>query len=114
MIDGRRVYSACAFMDNVFVFWGVWKDASGVWTALSYWLKFNTTSKKWNRIGGMRQTRENSACAVFEGGVVVSVGCDSNVEALNTEEPCDCWQVVVDAQHCSRWEVPQKFSCSKK
>ena len=86
MYDGREYYCICSFMNKIYIFGG----CGGVNESysLNSSLKFdpNCTKKiKWNRIAKMNQRRQDAACAVFHGKIVVSGGWDfDNLNNLET------------------------------
>ena len=91
MYDDRYDFCACAFMDEIFIiggcYWGclhkiITKDC----------LKLNTKDNSWKKISNMNEPRRNSACAVFQGSIVVSGGEDSERLNLNTVESYDVFQ----------------------
>ena len=52
-------------------------------------VKFDTKSKIWKEVHRMNEARSLSACAVYEGKLVVSGGCNNNGRSLNTVEAYD-------------------------
>ena len=68
MVDGRCGFSACSFMDQVYIIGGCCKGM------LSSCFEFDTKNKSWTEHCGMNEARAGSACAVFQGKVVVSGG----------------------------------------
>ena len=87
MLDDRILYTACAYMDSIFVIGGTLKLDS--WITLNSCLQFNTTSKKWKEVSRMTEARERLVSAVFEGRIIVSGGEDGRFRTLNTVEAYD-------------------------
>ena len=71
-------------MDKIFVFGG----GHNYIYATNSCLQFNTKDCKWKEVAGMNDSRRSSACAVFEGRIVVAGGND-NYARLNTVESYD-------------------------
>ena len=87
MVDDRKYFSFCSFMDSVFIIGGrIGGFKNGYDLATCF--EFNTKSLNWNRISGMGNERKHSACSVFEGRIVVSGG-NNNFVRLNTVEAYD-------------------------
>ena len=83
MSDDRRSFSACSFMDSIYIVGGVGRDST-----TNACVEFNTKTSKWKVISNMNEGRNSPACSVFEGRVVVSGGLGIN-GASNTVEVYD-------------------------
>ena len=77
--DCRKFYCACFFMKSLYVFGGY--DAYGYIhvvqkkdNTLRTCIKYDTQSNKWSSITSMQNKRSYSACAVFEGKIVLAGG----------------------------------------
>ena len=80
MFDKRDRFCACGFMDNLYVFGGIFTSC----------LQFDTERKFWKEIARMKGgARKRSACAVFNGNIVVSGGMDRRYNDLNSVESYD-------------------------
>ena len=84
MHDRRNEYSSCAFMHKIFIFGG--SDNHG---GTSSCLRLDTNENGWKTISRMSIPRQCSACAVFEGNIVVSGGYTNDVDELNSVESYD-------------------------
>ena len=84
MIDYRGLYSACSFMDDVYIIGGLKSD----WQNTATCFKFNTKSFNWKEISRMNMARRVSASSVFEERIFVSGGRNFNGE-FNTVEAYD-------------------------
>ena len=88
MYDGRTGFCTCSFMDKIYIFGG-YNKYSSLHSALQFDPNF-TNYHKWTKIARMDQAREDAACAVFEGNIVVCGGNnDNNRDSLNTVESYD-------------------------
>ena len=85
MYDGRGWYCICAFMDKIFVLGGTHQYMDSTNTCL----QFNTKDCEWKEVAGMNEARRKSACAVFEGRIVVAGGRDDADVRLNSVESYD-------------------------
>ena len=72
--NGRNGYSVCGFMDKIFIFGGRYLHKDNRKTDTNSCLQFNTNDNTWKEVTGMNEARSGSACAVFEGRIVVSGG----------------------------------------
>ena len=84
MRDGRKWFCVCAFMDKIFMFGG--SNRKGTTSSC---LQLDPDCFKWKKIAAMNEAREVSACAVFEGRIVVCGGIDNNSNSLNSVESYD-------------------------
>ena len=84
MMDFRRFFSACSFMDYVDIMGG-YKCNGAYNTATCF--EFNTKSLKWKEVSSMNDRRKQSASSVFEGRIIVSGGYNNG--SLNTVEAYD-------------------------
>ena len=91
MYDDRETFCSCAFMNKIFIIGG-YAYEDGEWTTTNTCLQFNTKDNNWKKVARMSQARDNAACTVFEGRIIISGGRDNNDE-LNTVESYD---VVAD------------------
>ena len=88
MIDDRRSFSACSFMDNIYIIGGhIGDNIDGHDTATCF--EFNTKSLNFYGISKMNTAKKTFACSVFEGRVVASGGMNHNNDRLNTVEAYD-------------------------
>ena len=77
----------CSFIDKIYIFRG---NNKGSLLDSSLQVHPNCTgNQKWKQVAGMIQARDNAACAVFEGKIVVSGGYDNNDNDLNIVETYD-------------------------
>ena len=81
--DRRSGFCACSFIDKLYVIGGFSRLV-----ASTSCIEFDTKHLKWNEIAGMNEARYESACAVFEGRIVVSGGINRG-QRLNTVEAYD-------------------------
>ena len=88
MYDDRENFSACAFMDKIFIIGG-WYYADEERTTTNSCLQFDTKDNNWKEVAGMNEARRCAACTIFEGRIVVSGGWDENYNELNTIESYD-------------------------
>ena len=94
-----KVFCACAFMDKVFIIGGYYfvRDDNELYEpefdATNSCLQYDTKDNTWKEVVGMNEARRNTACAVFEGNIVVSGGIDNNYIDLKTVES---YNVVAD------------------
>ena len=86
MMDDREHFSACSFMDNVYILDGL-SNYIIVGNNTPTCLKFDTKSLDWKEISRMSNARMFSASSVFEGRIVVSGG--RFFDRLNTVEAYD-------------------------
>ena len=97
MFDNRRQFAVCAFMDTLFVFGGYfyqYKNNNALYKTTideitNQCLKFHTKEKRWKKVCGMYDVRSYSACAVFQGNIVVAGGFDASQRFLDTVESYD-------------------------
>ena len=82
MMDDRMLFSACSFMDNVYIMGGRFNNGR-IWQNKATCFEFNTKSLDWKEISRMSNARRDLACSVFEGRIVVSGGSNIIVN-LNT------------------------------
>ena len=87
--DDRRFFCLCAFIDKIFIIGGTFRH----WTRTKSCFQFGTKYYNWKEVAGMNEAREDAACAVFDGTVVVSGGWGNDGDELNTVEAYD---VVAD------------------
>ena len=88
MFDNRQAFCACTFMENIYVIGGCYY-ADEEWTVTKSCLQFDTKDNNWKEVAAMNEAKDSVACAVFEGKIVVSGGCDNNNDKLNTVESYD-------------------------
>ena len=91
MIDERRYFCACAFMDKTFILGGKFFKNN---RATKSCLKFDTrnemfSDKSWKEIARIKETKYFAAGTVFQGNVIVSGGKDDNDNFLNIVESYD-------------------------
>ena len=67
-------------------------DNNYSFTSLSSCLQFNTRDNSWKKVFGMNVERDDAACIVFHGNIVVSGGRDNNYDSLNTVESYDVFR----------------------
>ena len=86
MVDTRRSFSACSFMDSVYIFGGRAKHITPR-LEIATCFEFDTKSLDWKEISKMSNARSLLACSVFEGRIVVSGGNNNGI--LKTVEVYD-------------------------
>ena len=79
MYDKRQCFCACSFMNNVYVIGGSFKRPC---------IEFKTKDNKWRKVASMNEARTRSACAVYDGRIVVSGGFGRGA-ILNSVEAYD-------------------------
>ena len=94
------VYSACAFMDKIFVIGGFING-----NVTNYCLQFDTSNYSWKEVARMNEARSGAACAVFEERVVVAGGWGSHYSILNSVESYDV--------HSNRWSQLPNMNTAK-
>ena len=87
MYDNRTGYCICSFMNKLYIIGG-YNKCSSLLSALQFDPNC-TSNNKWNEVARMNQARDNAACVVFEGKIVVSGGLNINYRALSTVESYD-------------------------
>ena len=95
-------FHVCSFKQNLFVIGGNYKYETFLNTCLKYEVKHN----KWSSIGNMNERKDDLACTVFDGKIVVSGGWNSrsdlkSVEAYDHHD--DKWIFLPD-MHFERYE----------
>ena len=81
MYDERGDFCACSFTDSIYVIGGYLDGPT------NSCIQFDTKYRNWKEICRLNETRNEAACAVFEGRVVVSGG--EREEKLRTVEAYD-------------------------
>ena len=111
MMDDRIFFSACSFMDNVYIIGGQFCHVIGEdETATCF--ELNTKSLKWKEVSRMNTARDLSACSVFEGRIIISGGRFHDI--LNTVEAYDhvgnSWENIVNMviERCGHKSVAVK------
>ena len=97
--DERSCFCVSTFMKELYVFGGIsYKNTQyGRYTATCF--KLNNSLNKWSYVAPMKINRNNAACAVFEGRLVVTGGNTSTslVEAYDHHE--DKWTFLGKMQN---------------
>ena len=105
MHDDREQFSACSFMDKVYLFGGNYRDKNR--TVTNSCIQFNTKDQTWKECAEMNQHRTQSACAVFQGSIVVCGGGSNVRRQTNTVEVydhvADAWSYMPNMMHTKRW-----------
>ena len=70
LIETKVNYSVCSFMQKLFVIGG--RDTYNKYDRKDTCMFYEKQSDSWTTIEAMMECRENSACTVFEGKIVVS------------------------------------------
>ena len=89
MADKRLNFSACAFIDKIFIFGGYRSNENDDYSATNSCLGFSAKYSSWNEVTSMSVARESSSCVVFQGNIVVSGGEGVNEDSLSTVESFD-------------------------
>ena len=84
--DDRYLFCACAYMETIYIFGGYFRHNC---VTTDSCLQFCTKDKSLMKIARMKEPKCYSACAVFQGNIVVSGGVDINSNGLNTVESYD-------------------------
>ena len=89
MHDGRTKFCVCSFLCKIYVIGGAIKDVPIKSCAV-----YDTKSRAWSSIAGMREERKCADCATFEGRVVVTGGVNAQFDPLNSVAAFECgsWQ----------------------
>ena len=69
--DDRRNFSTCSFMKNIYVFSGCTDKLS-----LNTCYKYETKRSKWQFLSSMNMYRQNAACTIYKGKIVLTGGYD--------------------------------------
>ena len=88
MFDQRTHYCVCAFMDKIFVIGGFY-DEGVVHNVTNSCLQFDTKHDTLIEVSGMNEVRFDTACAVFEGNIVVAGGLNIGYNKLRRVESYD-------------------------
>ena len=89
MVDERKHFCTCAFMNEIFIVGGHWYDDDYEVIVTNSCLRFNTKDKSLKQVSRMNESRDLPASVVFQGNIVVSGGMDNNNNYLNTVESYD-------------------------
>ena len=88
----------CSFMKNIYVFGGYLLDK--IWCYKSCY-KYDTKKSKWIFIASMNDCRQNAACTVFKGKIVLTGGYDGvNRVKLSSVEAYDYYENKWDFLPC--------------
>ena len=74
MYDGRTEYCTCSFMGKIYIIGG-YNNGS----LLDSCIQFDpncSSNNKWKTVAKMNQAKQDVACAIFEGKIVLSGGCN--------------------------------------
>ena len=75
-------------MKNIYVFGGFTRKVS-----LKYCYKYNTKRSKWIFIASMNEYRQNAACTVYKGKIILTGGYDGDNDlVLSSVEAYDCYE----------------------
>ena len=83
--DIRYNFRVCSFKQNLFIISGNYNYAKWLNTCLKYDVKRN----KWSSIVNMNEEKDNFACTVFDGKIVISGGFNSWYGYLKSVEAYD-------------------------
>ena len=89
--DGRRTFSACSFMKNIYVFGG-FKNKISLKSCYKYYTKPNV----WKFIAPVNVHRQVAGCTVFKGKIVLTGGFDGYKD-LKSVEAYDWYK--------NKWEI---------
>ena len=107
MFDKRGGFCACAFIDQIFIIGG-YNATAGCCNSC---LRFDTNDNKWKEVAKMKQARALAACAVFEGRIVVSGGCESTRVRGNLKT-VEAYDLVADAWSCMPGMITARYNHS--
>lgn len=94
--DDRTRFSACSFMKNIYVFGGCTVEL-----IFKSCYKYDTKSSKWKVTANMNDFRQNAACTVFQGKIVLTGGWDGDKRiGLSSVEAYDCYENKWDLLPC--------------
>ena len=88
MPDSLYMYTACAFMDKIFIIGGINRQPC-IDIDTNSCTQLDTNDGNWKEVNGMNEARGDPACAVFQGRLVVSGGYSKTSGYLNTVEAYD-------------------------
>ena len=84
MIDARKYFCVCAFMDKIFIIGGNIHR-----TIINSCLQLDTKDNNLKEFSRMDEAKTSAACTVFEGNVIVAGGMNNNKDFLKTVESYD-------------------------